>query len=54
MCPDCGGAELKYRYAEWVEPHGERCAQEWYECPGCREIFTESELGRLERDEEGA
>ena len=29
---------------EWVEPHGERCWQEWWECTECGAKFTAAEL----------
>jgi hypothetical protein len=51
MCPNCG-AELKHRFSESIEPHGECLSEEWYECSRCREPYTEAELRAQERDEE--
>ena len=38
---------LEYRTAEWTEPHGECCHDEWWECAVCGTCFSEQELKRL-------
>ena len=35
---------LTYRQYESVEPHGEVCLDEWWECTVCGERWTEAEL----------
>lgn len=45
MSGDCRHPNPRYREADWVEPHGEHCRQEWWECD-CGERFTEDELSR--------
>jgi len=39
------------READWIEIHGERCHEEWWECAVCGEKFTGEELDTLYGDE---
>lgn len=38
---------LEYDSHEWVEPHGERCIDEWYRCTICFRIYTVPEADRM-------
>ena len=41
---------LVYREHEWVEPHGEHCYQEWYECLMCATSYSVEEADFLADD----
>ena len=49
-CPECHGAGLRFRSADYAESHGLECGpyerfhDEWYECPACGAWFDPDEL----------
>ena len=49
-CPECHGAGLRFRSADYAESHGLECGpyerfhDEWYECPACGACFDPNEL----------
>jgi len=49
-CPDCGCGRLDLRQHAWVEPHGEPCRQEWWQCPECGAKYEDAELEEAYRD----
>jgi hypothetical protein len=33
---------LEWRRADWTEPHGEICHEQWWDCQFCGECFSEA------------
>jgi len=47
ICPECGGAQLQFKQQESQTKKGEPRREEWWACPACDCIFTESELADI-------
>ena len=41
---------LRYHGKDWIEPHGEHCYQEWYECIMCATSYSVEEADFLADD----